>query len=246
MDLPRYSIREIPVNPLPADEVDGLITGWLRRGDRYRQVVTLNAVMLSLALRDQRLSQVLQQADLVTVDGYGILWALRRMGYPVKRQYPGVQLTRNLLAWSSDAACPVFFYGGTAYVISIFKRALTTQWPNLIACGVRQGFGGTGPRSAAAREIVHAQPGLLLVGLGSPDQELFLAEILPKLNGTVGIGVGGSFEILAGCRREAPSLFRDHGLEWLYRMMQDPRKLRRIPELLRFWGMVMRETRGNR
>lgn len=241
MELPRSYINGIPINPLPAAGVDELITGWLRRGDRSRQVVTINAVMFSLALRDQQFSKVLHRADLVVVDGYGVRWALQRMGHPGIRQYPGVCLTRNLLTWSCGAGCPVFFYGGSPRISEALKQAVRIQWPAMNVCGIRQGFDGALMREAAAREIIQAQPGLLLVGLGSPEQELFLAEILPKLKGAVGIGVGGSFEILAGCRREAPGIVREHGLEWLYRMMQDPRKLRRIPDLLRFWGMVMRE-----
>lgn len=246
MELPYFSINGIPIHPLPAVQVDELITGWLRRGDCSRQVVTINAVMLNYALRDPEFAQILHRADLVTVDGYGVRWALQMMGQLGVRQYPGVSLTRNLLSWSAGAGCPVFFYGGSPRIAEALEQVVRIQWPTLIVCGIRQGFGGVSMNETVAREIIQAQPRLLLVGLGSPEQELFLAEVLPKLKGTVGIGVGGSFEILAGCKREAPGFVREHGLEWLYRMVQDPRKLRRIPDLVRFWGMVMREARGKR
>jgi N-acetylglucosaminyldiphosphoundecaprenol N-acetyl-beta-D-mannosaminyltransferase len=234
----RENIKGIPVDLVTKSELLGIMSGWLTGHNQSRQVVTLNAVIFISSLKNSHLKQIICEADLVTIDGYGIALALARMGHRNMQHFTGVDLVREMLSFCVRNKLTVYFYGGSLKTVATLKQILPVRWPGLLISSVRDGY-----ESLAQAEIIdeigRKQPDLILVGLGSPKQELFLAKVLPNLKKTVGIGVGGTFEILAGLKREAPGFIRNSGLEWLYRMLQDPRRIRLIPDLLRFWLLVI-------
>jgi N-acetylglucosaminyldiphosphoundecaprenol N-acetyl-beta-D-mannosaminyltransferase len=236
----RVDIQGVPVDLFSKLEVLDQVTHWLTAGDRPRQIITLNALMLMGAVRDPRLNRIIQRADLITLDGQGILRALRKLGYLRLEQCTGIDLTRELLTWCARYRYPVYFYGGSPAAVAGLRRNIVLEWPDLPITAIRDGYRPAQTTPEIAAEILQNQPSLLLVALGSPTQEIFLAEWLPRCKGTVGIGVGGAFDILAGLKREAPRFVRTQGLEWLYRMIQEPAKFKRIPELIRFWGRYLR------
>lgn len=236
----RAYIGGIPVDLRSRSEVMALVTNWLCTPGRPRQIVTLNVLMLMKAAVDIQLSQVIQSADLITLDGQGIMRALRKKGYQSLEQFTGIDLTRKLLFWCERYHCPVFFYGGSPAVAAGLRRSVSRQWPDLPVLGIHDGYEYSQKVSEIIDGLAQNQPALLLAGLGSPAQEIFLAKSLPRLKGTVGIGVGGSFDVLAGFKREAPQFIRTYGWEWLYRMIQDPVKFKRFPDLLRFWYRCLR------
>lgn len=230
----------IPVDLNTNDEIFELVNGWLFQRLRSRHIITLNATMLMTALQDDYFGEIIKQADLVTVDGYGIDWGLRQKGYHNFQRLTGVNLTRELLTQSCQKGFSVYFLGGTPKVAAMLRKILPVQWPGLNICGIQDGYGNCLSPTAITQEIIARKPHLLLVGLGSPQQEVFLAGILPYLEATVGIGVGGTFEVLMGLKWEAPQFIRDHGWEWCFRMFQDPHRLKLIPDLVRFWYRYLR------
>jgi N-acetylglucosaminyldiphosphoundecaprenol N-acetyl-beta-D-mannosaminyltransferase len=236
----RYYLQGVPVDLLSKLQALEQINNWLLESKRARHIVTLNALILVTAIHNPELNQIIQAADLITIDGYGILKALRKMDYQFIEQFTGIDLTREVISRCARYGYPVYIYGGSPIVASNLRLILSRNWPELVIVGIRDGYGGTLDQNRIFEEIIQNQPALLLVGLGSPDQELFLAKILPKLNKTIGIGVGGTLDILAGLKKEAPRFLRNHGWEWLYRMMQDPVKLKRIPDLFEFWYWCLR------
>jgi N-acetylglucosaminyldiphosphoundecaprenol N-acetyl-beta-D-mannosaminyltransferase len=236
----RVYIQGIPVDLWSRSEVLASVTNWLCTTSQPRQIVTLNVLMLMEAATDLQLNRIIQAADLITMDGQGIMRALRKKGYRSLEQFTGIDLTRELLSWCARHHRPVFFYGGSPDVAVGLRRNVSRQWPDLSILGIHDGYGQTLKTSEIIDRLAQNQPSLLLAGLGSPAQEIFLAKSLPRLKGTVGIGVGGAFDVLAGFKREAPQFIRIHGWEWLYRMIQDPVKLKRFPDLLRFWYRYLR------
>jgi bacterial polymer biosynthesis proteins, WecB/TagA/CpsF family len=233
-------IDGIPVNLYTNDEIFGLTGDWLTGRLQSRHIITLNAVMMITALKHNFLKEIIKQADLVTVDGYGIECALRKKGYYSTQRLTGIDLLRELLVKCCRNGYPVYFFGGSPAAAARLRKVLPLKWPGLNMCNIQDGYGHTLSSAAVFQEIVVKQPRLLLVGLGTPQQELFLADILPHLKATVGIGVGGAFEVLSGLKREAPKFIRKRGLEWCYRMLQEPCKLRFIPDLARFWYRYLR------
>ncbi|MCL6590499.1 MAG: WecB/TagA/CpsF family glycosyltransferase [Firmicutes bacterium] len=224
----------------PKQELIKLATGWLSRPVGPRQIVTLNALILMRAWQDPAVSRIIQAADMVTVDGAGVELALRKYGYGKIQRLTGLELTLHLLSWCEANGYSVYFYGGLPVVAALLKQMIPARWPGISLCAVRDGFGVQLRPGQVVAEILEKQPGLLLVGLGSPKQELFLAEVLPRLKGTVGVGVGGAFEVLAGIKREAPGFVRDLGVEWLFRMLQDPLRIKKIPDLVKFGYFMLK------
>jgi N-acetylglucosaminyldiphosphoundecaprenol N-acetyl-beta-D-mannosaminyltransferase len=237
----RQYLEGIPIDLFP-DRMTILqqLDGWLQHPECSRQVVTLNASIMVKSFRCPVLRQVIRKADLVTIDGYGIECALRKRGVLEFSRMAGVELVRELLSLGERLRLSVFFYGGNPEIVKILERKLRGIWPGITIAGIFDGY-QTGSEVRRIRErIIQCQPGLLLVGLGSPRQEIFLAQLLPSLSGTVGIGVGGAFEVIAGLKKEAPQLIRDYGWEWLYRMFQEPRKFTGLLDLARFWNRYLR------
>jgi N-acetylglucosaminyldiphosphoundecaprenol N-acetyl-beta-D-mannosaminyltransferase len=211
------------------------ITDWLVCPGQSRMVVTLNARMVMLALALPALQAVIRQADLVAVDGYGVEVALRKNGHPAPVRVAGIDLVKDLLVFCATRGMTVFCYGGGLKTVDCLPEVIRRRWPGLKLGRICDGYEARLSRSQVEQELSECQPQLLLVGLGSPQQELFLAQMLPRLAGTVGIGVGGALEVLAGRRREAPFWYREHGWEWLFRMVQQPRKIAGMVDLIRFW-----------
>ena len=236
----RKYIHGIPVDLRTKQEIMAQIAEWLLFPKQPRQIITLNALMWLSAAQNHQFQQIIREADLITLDGRGILMALKKNGHRILEQVTGIELTRELLSWCSVHQCPVYFYGGSPAAAQRLRLQLPSSWPGLVIQGIQDGFGGPAGQMEIMEEIQRHAPGLLIVGLGSPAQEFFLARLLPKLKYTVGIGAGGTLDVLAGLKREAPPLIREHNLEWLYRMFQDPVKFKRLPDLFRFWNSCLR------
>jgi N-acetylglucosaminyldiphosphoundecaprenol N-acetyl-beta-D-mannosaminyltransferase len=216
------------------------IRGWLRQPECPRQIVTLNASMLVKSLNCPALKRAIRGADLVTIDGCGIERALRKMGLSGICRIAGIELVRELLTCVEIIGISVFFYGGSPDMVEKLRRQLKALWPGITIAGIVNGYDIRCDARRIGDKIIQCRPGLLVVGLGSPRQEIFLAKLLPHLAGTVGIGVGGALEVIAGVKKEAPQFVRDYGWEWLYRMGQEPRKFGGLMDLARFWNRFLR------
>jgi N-acetylglucosaminyldiphosphoundecaprenol N-acetyl-beta-D-mannosaminyltransferase len=239
----RVYLRDIPVDLFPGQaELLKIITNWFVRSEHCHQVVTINARMLMTALTNPALRQVMRRVDLVVVDGYGVEQALRRRGYTAFTRMAGIDLVKELLSWGSSRALPVYCYGGSVMTRERLTESMKRYWPGIEIGGIYDGYEARSTPEEIKRELLQSsRPRLVLVGLGTPAQELFLAQLLPQLSGgVVGIGVGGALEVLAGNRMEAPRWVRDNGWEWGFRMAQQPRKLRGIVDLVRFWRCFLR------
>jgi N-acetylglucosaminyldiphosphoundecaprenol N-acetyl-beta-D-mannosaminyltransferase len=231
--MQRCYLDEIPVDAGSRREIWETVINWLNKGEKSRQVVTLNAVMLISALKNNRLKEVILRSDLVSADGYGILLALKKKGLWTER-FPGVELAERLIGYCVQKRLSVYGYGGSNESV----RRLREMYGNNKSILFRAGFGER--EDLIHKEILAVQPALLLTGLGSPRQEFFLAEIIPELKNTVGIGIGGAFEIISGQKKRAPAILTNHGWEWCYRMFDEPRKIKHLPELAKFWHRFLR------
>lgn len=231
--MQRCYLDKIPVDAGPRREIWETLINWLNKGEKSRQVVTLNAVILISALKNNRLKEVIQRSDLVSVDGYGILLALKKKGFWTER-FPGVELAERLISYCVQKRLSVYGYGGSKESM----RRLREKYGYNQSVLFRAGFGER--EDHIYKEILSIQPALLLTGLGSPRQEFFLAEIIPELKTTVGIGIGGAFEIISGLKTRSPAILSNHGWEWCYRMLDDPRKIKHLPELAEFWHRFLR------
>jgi N-acetylglucosaminyldiphosphoundecaprenol N-acetyl-beta-D-mannosaminyltransferase len=202
------------------------IVGWgKKRESRYVCVASVNNVMESRA--SEAFRQIMNVADLVTSDGMPLVWSLRLLGLRDATRVYGPDLTPILCERAAEAGVPVGFYGGTPDVLESFISNLKARFPQLqVVYRFAPPF--RAPTEEEDREtdqeIIDSGAGIVFVGLGTPKQELWMAARRGKIPATM-VGVGAAFDFLAGVKKQAPSIMQRMGLEWLFRLCSEPRRL---------------------
>lgn len=225
-------------------------TDWLLEQIQQRQgvhVVTLNAEMAMQAEQNPALAEVIRKAEMVIPDGAGVVLSLRLRGLQVQR-CPGIELAESLLRRTpSLGKCSVFFYGAAPEVIQTAALSWQQRVPDLSIVGVQHGYLAPEEQPQLRQRLKQLQPQIILVGLGVPRQELWIAEHRHLCPQAVWIGVGGSFDIWAGNKTRAPRWLRNNNLEWVYRLYQEPWRWKRMLALPQFaWRSMVSFWRGNR
>ncbi len=208
-----------------------------------RLVATANAEMVMLAQQDTELRQILNEADLVVPDGAGIVLAARYKGANIRERVAGLDLVQNLLAIAPANNYRVYLFGGAAGVVEAARKQAETLYPGLQIVGTRNGYFTTAEETTIIEEIKQRQPDILLVGLGVPKQEKWLAKNLSALGIPVAIGVGGSFDVLSGSLPRAPVWMRKNNLEWFFRLLSQPQRIGRMLALPRFVLRVLTDKK---
>jgi len=192
-------------------------------------VCVANVDMVTRAVHDTKLAQTMRLSLAVVTDGMPLVWVLRRRGLPATQRVYGPALMRQLCAEAEAAGMPIFLYGGTAGELSMLQRELLRQHPQLLIAGAESPplLPADPPMDAAVAQRINASGArLVFVGLGCPKQEYWMANHAPHIGATM-VGVGLAFAQIAGLKRPAPAWMGRHGLEWLYRLAQEPRRLAR-------------------
>lgn len=197
-------------------------------------MVTLNVEILYRAWHDHALRDVLNQADLVVPDGHGVVWAGRRLGKFLPERVTGIDLIQALADRAAREGWRLYLLGAAPGVAGEAAARLVAGHPGLIVAGTGHGYFSEQEAWSVVERIRSARADLLLVALGSPKQELFIEKYRRELGPGVAIGVGGSFDVLSGRLRRAPLVFQRLKLEWLYRLLQEPSRWRRVLVLPRF------------
>jgi N-acetylglucosaminyldiphosphoundecaprenol N-acetyl-beta-D-mannosaminyltransferase len=180
------------------------------------------------AQNDAAFRDILNRAFLCTPDGMPMVWMGKIRGYREMRRVYGPDLMLEVCAWSERNSCRHFFCGGAEGAADLLAGKLRARFPGLEVAGTfTPPFRALNTREEKQlQEIVHAaKPDIIWVGLSTPKQEKFMAEFLPKLDVTLMIGVGAAFDFHSGRVRQAPRWMQRSGLEWLYRLCQEPRRL---------------------
>jgi N-acetylglucosaminyldiphosphoundecaprenol N-acetyl-beta-D-mannosaminyltransferase len=203
------------------------------------QIVTLNAEMTMAARADPELGAVIEAAELVIPDGAGVVWALGRQGRRVRRA-PGIELARRLLEHAASHGWRVALVGGSPAVMASLQRRLAAELPGLDLVVASHGYLGPAEWPPLQRQLLAAPPDLVLVALGVPRQETWIRG-LPGRRSGLWMGVGGSFDVWAGSKKRAPAWMGALQIEWLYRLVQEPSRWRRMLALPEFAAAVLRQ-----
>jgi len=207
-------------------------------------VVTLGTEMVVYAQRDASFRSVINESALSLCDTVGVLTVARQRGAMLRERVTGVELLERLCQGAAKEGLPVYFLGGAEGVAADAAAILEVRFPGLIVAGARNGFFSSEEEPAIVHTIRSSGARLLFVGLGSPRQELWLARNLPATGCGAGIGVGGSFDIISGRLKRAPMIWRQLGIEWLYRLIREPQRWRRQLALPHFAWLVALDRLG--
>ncbi|WP_405578420.1 WecB/TagA/CpsF family glycosyltransferase [Streptomyces sp. NBC_01190] len=194
---------------------------------RPLEVGVVNAAKLVNMRRDPRLAEAVAGCDLVVADGQAVVWAARVLRRPLPERVAGIDLFMRLLAAAEPLGIPVYFLGAKEEVLARMIDEVRTRFPALRIAGHRNGYFADAEQEAIADAIQDSGAHLLFLGMTSPKKEIFTAAYGKRTGVHVVHGVGGSFDILAGVTKRAPRAWQALGLEWLYRLLQEPRRLAR-------------------
>jgi N-acetylglucosaminyldiphosphoundecaprenol N-acetyl-beta-D-mannosaminyltransferase len=225
MDAPhRVNLFGVHVDALTMDETVARIADLVAEGDPVQHCV-INANKVALMADDPVLARIVGSCAVVNADGQAVVWAARLLGRPLPERVTGVDLFLRLVALAEERGYSVYFLGATREVVEEAARRVCRRHPRLDIVGTHGGFFAETEEAALCAEIAGLRPQLLFVGMPSPRKEYWLAANLERLGVTVALGVGGSFDVIAGLTRRAPLWMQRAGLEWFYRFAQEPRRM---------------------
>jgi N-acetylglucosaminyldiphosphoundecaprenol N-acetyl-beta-D-mannosaminyltransferase len=222
----RQSLFGVELDPLTMDETVQRCLAAVQDG-RQLEIGVVNAAKLVNMRRDPRLARAVAGCDLVLADGQAVVWAGRVLRAPLPERVAGIDLFLRLLAEAEAAGMSVYFLGARKDVLERMLHRVADRFPRLTVAGSRNGYFDDSQQEAIAEEIARSGAQLLFLGMTSPKKEVFTAAYGARTGARVVHGVGGSFDIMAGVTKRAPESWQRWGLEWLYRALQEPRRLGR-------------------
>ncbi|WJH36295.1 WecB/TagA/CpsF family glycosyltransferase [Paenibacillus sp. CC-CFT747] len=240
MNIPKVSIFGVPFSKLDFQDTIKLLCERIRER-RTTQVITANPIMVMTALENPAYMAMMKRAEIIVPDGAGVVWAANYVGNPVAEKVAGIDLLHELLRIGENEDWKVFLLGTSPEVIQVAASRLKDRYPRIRLVGVRDGYFKSDQDEEVIREITAAEPDLLFVGRGADTQEPWIDRYKDRLHVPVIMGVGGSFDIMAGRLKRAPKLFIKLRLEWFYRLLQEPARYKRMLVLPKFAMKVMRE-----
>lgn len=188
--------------------------------------VVVNAAKIVAMQESISLRRSVNEADLINADGQAVVWASKILGKPLKERVAGIDLMTNLVKLAHKKKYKIFFFGAKEAVVSKVVDIYTKKYSKDIIAGYRNGYYNANQEQEIANQIAHSGAQILFVAISSPTKELFLhrhKDLLSKLNFVM--GVGGSFDVEAGLVKRAPIWVQNNGLEWLYRLLQEPKRM---------------------
>lgn len=206
-------------------------------------VVTADTSGIVIAQSDPEYRRIINAADLVTPDSIGVVWASRKFGKPVPERVPGVDTMEALCALAAAEGLRVFLFGAAPGVAEKAAANLICKYPGLTVAGIRDGFFKSKDESAIVAEIAAARTDVLFVAVGIPKQEKWIKANVAATGARLAMGVGGSFDAFAGVVKRAPKAVQRIHLEWLWRTLSNPKKIKKAVTLPIFAWMVLRRTR---
>jgi N-acetylglucosaminyldiphosphoundecaprenol N-acetyl-beta-D-mannosaminyltransferase len=199
------------------------IQNFLLNNKKSRKVFFTNVHTIYLAKKDPVFAQTINNADLVLPDGIGLKIAGEIFSKPVKENLNGTDFTPLVLQAASQSCKKVYLLGASQEVVQECVRKLKMNYPGLNIAGYHSGYFSKWEEGELVNEIKRISPDILLVAMGSPQQEILAGKFAEELNNTVCFAVGGLFDFISGIKKRAPLIFRKAGIEWLFRFTQDPK-----------------------
>jgi N-acetylglucosaminyldiphosphoundecaprenol N-acetyl-beta-D-mannosaminyltransferase len=240
--IERVTLLGAPLDAVDLPATERLLEDFRARGG-HRQILTLNSDFIAIARRDDSFRRLAWTADLIVPDGAPVLWAARRLGHRLTGRVTGPDLIEMAVRHSQKHDSSLYFLGGVPGTPERAAEALRARLGDFHLAGAWSPVIGADARRDAqiAREVAASGADFVFVGLGCPKQEFFIREHRDTLADAICAGVGGSFSYLSGDIRRAPGWAQRSGLEWLFRVVRDPRRLARryfvedLPIVFRLW-----------
>jgi N-acetylglucosaminyldiphosphoundecaprenol N-acetyl-beta-D-mannosaminyltransferase len=222
--FPTAHIFDIPIKAMTMDQVLNLIHRAILVSAPL-QIGVVNAAKVVNMYRNPALGADVLSSDLIFADGASVIWASHILRNPLPARVTGIDLMMGMLHRGHESKYRVYLLGATEEVNRTVAERITIDYPGVIISGRRNGYFSTNEEEAIAHDIAQTKPDILLVAITSPKKEQFLARWSDCIKVPICHGVGGSFDVYAGKVRRAPLVWQQCGMEWFYRLLQEPRRM---------------------
>jgi N-acetylglucosaminyldiphosphoundecaprenol N-acetyl-beta-D-mannosaminyltransferase len=230
--MKRVKLFGYPIHILTPDEGLQVVSDSIIEGQNLH-IVTLNPEMIMQGEENPELGAILKSANLILPDGAGAVWALKVFGHPHVQRLPGIEFSERLLDLATENNYKVALIGARPEILEQTVTNLQQRYPGLNIAYHQHGFFDSPDHEAeVAKACAAIDPQVVLVALGVPKQEQWIAKYQPLFHGTIFAGVGGSFDVWSGMTKRAPEFYRKLNLEWFYRISSEPWRLKRIYKTL--------------
>lgn len=220
----RVRVLDCPIDNLSIKETLQAIEEFIK-SNRPHQHVVINADKILKLYKDKKLKQIIESCDLINADGQSIRWAAKLWGIHLKERITGTDLMENLLKLSSQKGYSVYFLGAREEIVTKVVETYRNKYPSLKIAGWRNGYWKPNEEKKIVQDIRRTHPDILFVAISSPKKEFFIRKYMNEMQVPFSMGVGGSFDTIAGLTKRAPLWMQRCGLEWLFRLIQEPRRL---------------------
>ena len=222
----------VQVSPYTYDEIVSDIRERIKKGEQST-IIAVNPEKVMKAEKNEELRELINSATYQIPDGVGVLLASKLKGGHIRSRVTGVDMMERLLKFAQTDGLRVFLYGAKEEVVQKAAKNIQEKYPGIAIAGIQNGYEKDSEK--VVQRINESKADLLFVAMGSPKQEIWIRENMGRLHVSVFQGVGGSFDVFAGHVKRAPLAFRKLGMEWLYRLMKEPKRLKRqlaLPQFL--------------
>lgn len=241
--IPTVTILGVKVHKVDMPATLALIRDYIASGTPH-MIVTADASSIARAQSDEDMKRLVNEADLVTPDGIGVLWGAEKLGTPLIERVSGVEIAEQMCRLSAEDGFSIYFLGAAPGVAELAAQKMSEKYPGMKVAGTHDGYFQPSQDAEIVAGVKASGAQALLVAMGIPRQEKLIRDNMGKLGVCVAMGVGGSFDVFSGKVRRAPKLIQKLKIEWLYRFLQDPKnKLSKILLLRQYRQMVLRERK---
>lgn len=240
----RVQILGFPIDRVTISETTKIIESYLSAPQDEKVptklIFTADSNAFVSAANDDEFRRLFREASLITPDSAGPVWALKRLGKPVAGRVSGVDLVESLCELSAKHSASIYFLGSAPGVAASAVENLKGKYPGMVVAGVRDGYFSKNDDQIIAEAIAETKPDILVVAMGMPRQELFILDNATIIRAKIGIGVGGSLDVHSGTVKRAPKVIQKLHLEWMWRLLLNPKKFAKVKNLPAFYLKVRR------
>ena len=240
MSKERTAFMGVPVDAITMQETIRRIHNSIEQGEKI-QHMAINTMIILRMVEDPEFMHTLSKCEVINADGIGVVWASKLLGHPLPERVTGIDLMEALIGLAAQQGFKPYFLGAQEEVVQRTVSHYRQKYPNLEIAGYRNGYFKDADEQQIAEDIRDAGADMLFVAISSPKKEIFLGRWRETMNIPFCMGVGGSFDVVAGKFKRAPGWVQKAGLEWAYRWKQEPRRMfrRNAVDMPKFVAMVL-------
>lgn len=238
----RLEILGVGIDKVNSQQAMEKIGEFIASGKSH-QIVTANAEIIYQASKNEKMRKVINEAQMVTADGSGVVWASKQLGEPLEQRVTGIDLVNSICEQSAKDKWKIYILGSAPGVAATAAVNIRNKFPGCNIIGTHHGYFNAKEEKQILAELEQLKPDVLFVALGAPKQEYWIADHLSALGIPVGMGIGGSMDVLSGNVKRAPKWMQKMSLEWLYRVLIQPARFKRVLALPKFMLAVKKQAK---